>query len=102
MSDTTERKINPPCQICGVEVDELSNPDRGWEQCPNCGHQQNIRKTPPMTDEYRYGIEVAFTCPCCRLPALRAFRGPKGKGICGFCWGVGPDGMATGKHGRHP
>ena len=53
------------------------------------------------TDEERLGKPgPVFACPCCGGFASRAYE-LNGREVCGFCRGIGPDGMLTGRHGRH-
>jgi hypothetical protein len=53
------------------------------------------------TDEERLGRDGVFVCPCCWSFAQRAYE-LEGREVCGFCRGIGPDGMLTGRHGLHP
>lgn len=43
---SVSRQINPPCESCGTETLLCSDHSGGWEECPSCGHMQNVRRTP--------------------------------------------------------
>lgn len=39
-----EREINPPCEVCETEtLGGYCDDNAGWNQCPECGHRQNVR-----------------------------------------------------------
>lgn len=56
---------------------------------------------PTSSDIDAYVHSDIFVCPCCGWIAQHAYR-LEGRLVCGFCFGIGPDGEPIGKHGEHP
>lgn len=42
----TDRQINSQCHRCSAETLHASDLSGGWNECPRCGHMQDIRRTP--------------------------------------------------------
>lgn len=53
----TERKVNPPCEMCSTETLQHSDHSGGWDECPACHWMQNIRHTPGGQDGKLTGLQ---------------------------------------------
>lgn len=42
---STMRAVNPPCEKCGQETLHHSNDKGSWNECPDCGHRQQLLKS---------------------------------------------------------
>lgn len=101
-----QRKINPPCEKCGTEVDELSDHSGGWQECEACGHVQNLRLTPggppgrwtprPSLRERLWRLwRRVWLCPNCEGKGETFYSYPTDYGtewdsyVCEYCCGFG-------------